>query len=66
MGSLEVWFTGETDYTVMTPPSGEAKMVSNKWMVISNDETFESTFNEFVAEFTKHSLASKSGRGTSI
>jgi hypothetical protein len=66
MGSFEVWITGETDYTVMAPPSQGAEIVSNKWMVISNDETFERTFNEFVAEFTKHNSASKSGMDSSI
>ena len=64
MGSLDVWFTGETDYTVLKPSNRDAEMVSNKWTAISKDETFEATFNEFVAEFMKHNLASNVGRGS--
>ena len=54
MGSFECWITGETDDTIMAPPSAEAKMVSHKWMQVLTDETFEAAFHEFMAEFHKH------------
>jgi hypothetical protein len=54
MGSFECWITGETDFTIMAPPSAEAKMVSHKWMQVLTDKTFEAAFNEFMAEFHKY------------
>jgi hypothetical protein len=54
IGSFESWATGEADYTIMAPPSPQAKMVSHKWMQVLTDQTFEAAFNEFVAEFQKH------------
>jgi hypothetical protein len=52
IGLLENWHTGETDYTIHAPHGGE--MVAHAWMRVLTDETFEATFNEFVAEFRKH------------
>lgn len=54
MGDFASWVTGETDYTIMVPPSPEAKMVSHKWGLTLTDETFEATFNEFITEFQKY------------
>jgi hypothetical protein len=54
MGSFESWVTGEVDYTIMTPPSADAKMVSHKWMQLVTDDTFEAIFNEFMGEFQKY------------
>lgn len=54
MGGFENWITGETDYTVMAPPSPKAQMVSHKWGLIVTDETFEATFDEFVVQFRQH------------
>src|ERR1700722_15859886 len=48
MGTLETWITGETDWTIMAPPSTSAKMVSHKWMLILTDETFEEAFADFM------------------
>ena len=60
MGNFESWATGETDYTIMAPPSPEAKMVSHKWMQVLTDETFEAAFNEFIAEYQKYENPSPS------
>jgi hypothetical protein len=57
MASFANWITGETDYTVLTLPSAEAKMVSNRWMIVLTDATFETHFEEFVTEFRKHNAA---------
>jgi hypothetical protein len=53
MGSFESWVTGETDFTIMAPPSPAGKMVSHRWGLVLNDETFEATFREFIEEFHK-------------
>lgn len=58
MGSFECWITGEADYTIMAPSSPEAKMVSYKWGQVLTSDTFEAVFNEFMAEFRKHEIAS--------
>jgi hypothetical protein len=47
------WMTGETDYTIMVPASSEGKMVSHRWGLVLNDDSFETTFQEFVDEFRK-------------
>jgi hypothetical protein len=51
MAVFENWITGETDYTIEKPPSPRAKMVAHKWGALVTDETFETTFNEFIAAF---------------
>lgn len=56
MGEFAIWVTGEMDYTIMAPPSPEAKMVSNRWGLKVTDATFEATFNEFLSEFHKHNV----------
>jgi hypothetical protein len=53
MADFENWISGETDYTIMVPVSREAKMVSFRWGIIVDDETFEMTFLEFIDEFRK-------------
>ena len=58
MGDFATWVTGETDYTIMVPPSPEATMVSHKWGLVLTDDIFEATFNEFIAEFRKHDPSS--------
>jgi hypothetical protein len=51
MGSLECWITGEADWTIMAPPSPDAKMVSHTWGLVLTDETFENVFAHFMTEF---------------
>jgi hypothetical protein len=53
MGSFETWVTGETDWTIMVPPSTAAKMVANRWMLVLDDDSFEMTFHEFSDEFRR-------------
>jgi hypothetical protein len=48
MGLLEVWITGEADYTITDM---KAVMVSHKWGVIVDDHTFETLFQEFMTSF---------------
>src|ERR1039457_4772986 len=56
MGNFENWVTGETDYTIMVIPSPKLNMVSHKWGLIVNDESFERTFEEFITEFRKYDV----------
>lgn len=62
-GGFENWITGETDYTILDNaiqgPHGRAKQVASKWGLIVNDQTFESTFDEFIAEFHKYERETK-------
>jgi hypothetical protein len=60
MCSFESWITGEVDWTIMAPPSADAKMVSHKWMLLATDDTFEAIFNEFMAEFQRYENSSLS------
>ena len=53
IGSFENWITGETDYTVLVPPTPSAKMASQKWGVVLTDDTFEAAFRDFLSEFKK-------------
>ncbi|WP_020176086.1 hypothetical protein [Methyloferula stellata] len=53
MGNFENWITGETDFTIMVPPSRDMKMVSHKWQLMLTDDTFELAVADFVAEFRK-------------
>jgi len=53
MADFTSWTTGETDYTIMAPVSPEGKMVSHRWGLILDDESFEMTFHEFIDEFRK-------------
>lgn len=52
VGLFENWITGETDYTIHALPSMD--MLSYKWGFIVDDDIFEVTFNEFLAEFRKY------------
>ena len=54
VGLFENWRTGETDYTIHAPSDGP--MVSHRWGLIVEDETFEATFREFIAEFNRFEL----------
>jgi hypothetical protein len=58
MAGFENWNTGETDYTIMAPASREAKIVSHRWGIIVDDETFEMTLDEFIDEFRKFEILS--------
>jgi hypothetical protein len=51
MGIFENWITGETDYTILVPPSPEARMVSHEWGLLATDETFEAIFTTFITKF---------------
>jgi hypothetical protein len=53
MAEFTSWTTGETDYTIMAPVNPEGKMVSHRWGLILDDESFEMTFQEFIDEFRK-------------
>jgi hypothetical protein len=52
-GYVEIWISGDTDFTIMAPPSRTMKMVAHEWGVISTDESFAGTFDKFIAEFYK-------------
>ncbi|SRR6266567_2391110 len=62
MGNFECWITGEADYTILAPPSPDARMVCHKWGLIVTDETFEATFHEFISEFRLREFDELSGR----
>jgi hypothetical protein len=53
MALFESWATGETDYTIEAPPSPTGKMVCHRWGLILDDDTFETTFHEFINEFRR-------------
>jgi hypothetical protein len=57
IGLLEIWITGETDFTIMAQQSPDMKMVAYEWGMISTDESFERTFEKFVAEFYKFEVS---------
>jgi hypothetical protein len=57
MATFESWATGECDITIMALPSPHPKMVFCKWGIVLTDETFESAFAEFLAEFRRFEVS---------
>ena len=52
-GAFENWATGETDYTVMSAASQGNGLLAHKWCLKVTDETFETTFDEFLIAFRR-------------
>src|ERR1043165_5195191 len=59
MGLIENWERGDTDCTVVAPASSEMKMVWHIWGKMVTDETFESVFEEFVAQFRRYEFTNE-------
>lgn len=56
---FENWERGHADGTVEALVSSEWKMVWHNWMQMASDETFESMFEEFVAQFRRYEFTNE-------